>query len=90
MWNFSKSVLRVTHENELDDITARISENFATGGVEFYAKERDRNLASRDPTEPKVNLKGNILGSIFFQQIRTTDRMDKCEKIIALHHAGLN
>ena len=37
MWNFSKSVLRVTHENELDDIIARISENFATGGVEFYA-----------------------------------------------------
>ena len=90
MWNFSNSVLRATHEHELDDMIARISENYATGGVEFYAKERDRNLASRDPTEPKVNLKGNVIGSMFFQQVRTTDRMDRCEKIIALHHAGLN
>jgi len=93
MWFFVMGLLRYTHANELDDIVARLSLKYAQGGVEYYSKERDHNLSLRNLTEvgpKKINLKGNVIPSILYKEVTTTERLDNCQKIVALHHAGLN
>ena len=93
MWYVSMGLLRYAHANELDDIVARLSLKYAQGGVEYYSKERDHNLSMRNLTEvgpKKINLKGNVIPSMLYKEVTTTERLDNCQKIVALHHAGLN
>ena len=92
MWYVSMGLLRYAHANELDDIVARLSLKYAQGGVEYYSKERDHNLSMRNLTEvgpKKINLKGNVIPSMLYKEVTTTERLDNCQKIVALHHAGL-
>ena len=92
-WHIPIGLIRCANANELDDFVARLSLGYAQGGVDYYSKERDHNLSLRNLTEigpKKINLKGNEISSMFYKEVTTTDRMENCEKIVALHHAGLN
>ncbi len=86
--------LKTSHNLELDDVVARSSLSLARGGAEFYAKSRDRNLAQKSFLPPakadEINLNGEVKSTFFLSSPKLSDRIDACEKIVALHHAGLN
>ena len=86
--------LSVSREVEIDEKIARVSEAWAKGGAELYAKERARNLCLKtlDPKTFKstFNNKGDLKLPLLTKNLSYSDRIDRCEKITALHHAGLN
>lgn len=91
----TSSSLRVNNEYNLDDQAARINEAYAKGGVELYAKEKERLLAQRDllPGGNRlINLKGDLQSwtDLFQKKMSIDKRIEICRNIIPLHGAGLN
>lgn len=94
MYQTCSSVLGAAQELELVEMTARQSESLAKGGLEFYTKEKARNLAKRSlfpqDFEKKFNLKGDKLNWNLTRSLPLDERIQLCQNIIPLHQAGLN
>ena len=89
-----KSKYDVMFELRLDDEVARISSDFADGGIEYYEKEQQRHLAYRallpkKKGEKKYNRNGDIIPYLIFSRgLSANDRIKKCKDIRNLHDAG--
>lgn len=94
MFQTGSSALAASQESELVETVARTSESLARGGVEFYTKERDRNLAKKTlfpkEFEKKINSRGDKIKWNYTRSLPLDERIKICQNIIPLHQAGLN
>jgi hypothetical protein len=86
----------VKKSEQLDDLTARQSAKYAQGGIDYYSKCQQRNMALRNilPNEngkKMFNLKGDLVPGLFRNPIKpVSQRKEECTKVLELHQAGLN
>jgi hypothetical protein len=85
IWSVSKDLITKLHENYADRRAGNINLNYAKGGVEFYAKTLQRNMALRTLMGPQgeklFTLFGNDVEFIRERHVPFTRRKHNLEKI---------
>ncbi|CAG0896034.1 unnamed protein product [Darwinula stevensoni] len=80
MWLFLSDALRVHHERGADDFACSMGEDYIRGGIEYYEKLLQRNLALRElmgkEGEHKFSGKGNPRELFRFKHVPPTSRYE--------------
>ena len=89
-----KSFHDIYTERQLDDFVARLSPQYALGGIMYYEKQKQKNLAIRawlpdKSGERLYNRNGELITSIFFRRMSLRSHIETCTNIFNLHQAGL-
>ena len=89
-----KSIDHIYTERQLDDFVARLSPQYALGGIMYYEKQKQKNLAIRawlpdKSGERLYNRNGELITSIFFRRMSLRPHIETCTNIFNLHQAGL-